>query len=121
MSVKASDLGEVGLQFTKSAFMLLSAIVLNLWESFVPTDSGRPQICFWFRRLAEMKLPSLTLAASATWPMLPASVANVHLPIALRRISLNPHVAVAGHGHFQIHSGSDELFLDFLECKSRKE
>jgi len=33
-------------------------------------------------RAAEMKLPSLTLAASATWPMLPISVVNFHLPIA---------------------------------------
>jgi|GEM_PF-6218778 len=30
-----------------------------------------------------MKLPSLTLAASATWPMLPASVVDFHPSIAV--------------------------------------
>ncbi|HRA86819.1 MAG TPA: hypothetical protein PK992_02080, partial [Planctomycetaceae bacterium] len=32
-------------------------------------------------RVDETKRPSLTLAASATWPMLPVSVVNFHLPI----------------------------------------
>ena len=65
-----------------------------------------------------MKLPPLTLAASATWPMLPASVVDLTLPSALLSVSFGP---VSEKNHAQaIPFHNRQNLLDRLEPGRRQ-